>query len=333
MTKSVFNWICRALLAGLAAFALLCLFCGLYFNLPIHHTNPDGATEYKYEPGSFYSRATEGFGLGRLNNDGFNNLRDYTPGEELDVLLMGSSHLEGFCVSQADNAVTLLNDRFAGSITAYNIAMAGHTFLYCVKRLDAALETYRPREAVVLELASLSYDPAAMDAAADGTLPDIPSHTGGLLTALQRLPFLRLLYSKYLRGGNEAVMAAAVTEAPVSGELYEAALARLLARTAQVCADHGVEGILVYMPTVRPGADGESVTEDRPGEREAFARLCAENGLVFLDLTERNIEAMQKDGQLLFGFSNTAPGYGHLNRLGHRVFAEAVYGALTREEG
>ena len=88
--KQVFSWIGKAILAGLAAFALLCAACAFYFNTPVHYTNPDGATEYKYESGRFY-RGTEGFGYGRINNDGFNNARDYSPGDKIDVLLMGSS--------------------------------------------------------------------------------------------------------------------------------------------------------------------------------------------------------------------------------------------------
>lgn len=331
--KRVLFWFGKALFAGLIAFALLCLFCALYYNVPVHHTNPDGATEYKYEPGRFYARGTEGLGAGRVNNDGFNNLRDYTPGEEIDLLLMGSSHTEGFCIFQVENAANLLNESFAGEKYTYNIGMAGHTFLYAVKRLDRALETYAPREAVIFELATLSYDPAAMDAAVDGTLPDIPSHTGGLLTALQKLPFLRLLYTKYVKGTNEAVAAAAGTSAPVTREAYEASLARLLEKTGRLCKEHGVKGVLVYMPTVQPDEAGHGTTDAREGEREAFSRLCAENGLVFLDLTERNVRAMEEDGELLFGFANTAPGQGHINSLGHRVYADAVFDALAGQEG
>ena len=330
MKKQAINWIIKALLAGLAAFALLCLLCAFYFNTPVHFDNPDGATEYKYEPGLFF-RGTEGFGYGRVNNDGFNDMRDYTPGDRIDLLLMGSSHTEGFCVPQKDTAAAVLNRLFDGEKTAYSIGMAGHTFLYCVKRLDRALETYRPGEAVVIELATLSYDPSAMDAATDGTLPDIPSHTGGLLTALQKLPFLRLIYTKYVKGNNEAVAATLGTGSEVSEEVYASALSRLLKKTGELCLAHGVKGILVYTPTVTPNEEGRGVTDARPGEREAFARLCGENGLVFLDLTERNIAAMEEDGQLLFGFANTSPGQGHINSLGLRVYAEAVYAQI--EEG
>ena len=80
-------------------------------------------------------------------------------------------------------------------------------------------------------------------------------------------------------------------------EDYEASLFRLLRKIGAVSAARGVKTMLVYTPTVLPDEDGRAVTDASPGERECFARLCAENGLVFLDLTERNIAAVEEDGR------------------------------------
>ena len=166
MKAKAINWLVKALLAGAAAFALLCLFCFFYYNVPVHYANPDGATEYKWEPGSFYSRGTEGFALGRINNDGFNNLRDHSPGERIDILLMGSSHMEAFNVAQDENTAAVLNTLFAGERYVYNIGTAGHTFLYCVKHLADALDVYAPAW-VVIEAADLSFPAAEIEAAAE----------------------------------------------------------------------------------------------------------------------------------------------------------------------
>ena len=331
MNKESMKWMGKALLAGLAAFALLCLVCEFYFNVPVHSTNPDGATEYKYEPDRRYFRGIEGFGYGRTNNDGFNNLLDHTPGEKIDVLLMGSSHMEGFCVPQEASAAAVLNRLFEGEKYVYNIGMAAHTFPYCAKHLDTALRVYAPAQAAVIELASLSYDPAALDAAVDGTLRDMTSHEGGLLTALQKLPYLRLLYTKYFQGAGQAAQAG--SDAPAEAGDFEASLSRLLEKLGKTARAHGIELILAYTPTVLPDADGHIRTEERPGYKEVFERLCRENGVVFLDLTERNIAAAEELGRLPFGFANTNPGTGHINSLGLRVFAEGVYTQLTEGEG
>ena len=332
MKAKAINWLLKALLAGAAAFVLLCLFCALWYKVPVHYTNPDGATEYKYEPNTFYSRGVEGFAMGRTNGDGYPELLDYAPGDQVDVLLLGSSHLEGYSVPPEKNAAAVLGRLFDGEKAVYSIAMAGHTFPYCAKHLEKALEVYRPQIAVI-ELASLSYDPAAMDAVTDGTLPDIPSHAGGFVTLLQKLPFLRHMYNKYFNRGNDVVKAAAVMETEVSGADFDASLARLLEKLGEVSRAHGVKTILVHVPTVVPDAEGRAVLEVKPGERESFQRLSEENGLVFLDLTERFVSALEDDHELLFGFANTAPGHGHINSRGHELFAEAVYDCIENGEG
>ena len=327
MKKQTLNWIIKALLAGLLAFAILCGVCLGYFNLPVRVSNADGATEYKYEAGRPYVRGIEGFGFGKLNNDGFNNLRDFTPGEEINVLLMGSSHMEGFCVPQKNSAGAVLNRLFDGEKYVYNIGMAAHTFPYCAEHLETALNVYAPTDAVVIELAALSYDPAALDAAADGTLPDMASHEGGFITALQKLPYLRLFYTKYIKGEGKAAEAGSGAE--VTDGDFEASLSKLLQKVGETGRAHRVSVILAYTPTVLPRADGHAAVDERPGEKEAFERLCAENGIIFLDLTERNIAAVEEEGRLPFGFANTTPGTGHINSLGLRIFAEGVYEQLT----
>ena len=81
MTKQILRWTGKALLAGLIALALLCGFCFFYYNVPVHYPNPSGATEYVWESSRFYSRGTEGFAMGRTNNEGFYDSRDLLPGE------------------------------------------------------------------------------------------------------------------------------------------------------------------------------------------------------------------------------------------------------------
>ena len=334
MNKAFFRWAGKALGAGLAAFLLLCLFCCFYYNVPVHFANPDGATEYKWEPGRFYSRGTEGFALGRINSDGFNNLRDYSPGERIDILLMGSSHMEGFNLAQDENAAAVLNTLFAGQRRVYNIGTAGHTFLYCVKHLERALDVYAPAQYVLIEAADLSFPAAEIEAAVDGTLPDIPSHTGGLLTALQKLPFLRLFYTKYVKTGEAfGDPEAQPTAAESSDADYERAMDRLLGKVARVSAEHRVVPIVVYDPGVLPDADGRGYTAAKPGQRELFRRLCEKNGVALIDLTERYLHALDVERVFPFGFSNTEPGAGHMNRRGHRMFAEAVFRFIEEREG
>lgn len=335
MTKRFFLWLGKAVAAGCIAFALLCLFCFFYSNVPVHYTNPTGSTEYRWEANRFYSRMTEGFALGRTNNDGFNNLLDYTPGEPIDVLLMGSSHMEAFNVAQDENTASVLNRLFDGDKYVYSIGTAGHTLPYCVKRLGTALDTYAPGQYVLLETVSLNLSPADMEAAVDGTLADIPSYTGGLVGLMQRVPVLRLFYTKYFKnvlafGGDPEETPAAVQAAP--GD-YDAALAAFIGRIARESEAHGVQAVIVFNPAVGIADDGGLYTITKPEQLAAFRSLCAENGVRFLDLTDVYMRAYYEQHLLPSGFSNTAPARGHLNAVGHRLIAETVYAAIREWEG
>ena len=334
MIRRFFKWTGKAVGAGLLALVLLNLFCVFYYNVPVHYTNPDGATEYKWETRRFYSRGTEGFALGRTNNDGFNNLRDYTPGEAVDILLMGSSHMEAFNVAQDENAAAVLNERYGGERYVYNIGTAGHTLLYCVKHLDRALTVYAPSGWVVLETMNLDFAPEEMDAVVDGTCPDIPSHSGGLLTLLQKLPFLRLFYTRFIKRGDLFGGEADTQrgESPALSGDYAVSLERLLDKLGRESEAHGVRAMIVFSPPELIAPDGAAYTETDPEKLAVFTRLCAEKGVEFLDLTEVYLEAYDRH-ILPFGFSNTAPLVGHMNRQGHRLFAEAVAARIAEREG
>ncbi len=334
MKRNVFNWILRALTAGLLAFTMLCAFCFFYYNVPVHYTNESGATEYKWEANCFYSKGTEGFALGRTNNDGFNNLCAWEPGAPVDILLMGSSHMEGFNVAQDENAAAVLAGLFSGRKSVYSIGTAGHTLLYCVKHLDRALAVYKPAQYVLIETSKLDFSPADMDAAVDGTLADIPSHTGGLIRLLQELPYLRLLYTKYIRNGGEGFGDTDTASAPAADPVEKVrALNALLAKISRVSAERGVTPVVVYDPALHVGEDGQARVDTDPEALVLFAALCENNGVLFLDLGPRFLAEYRENAALPFGFSNTAPGEGHINRVGHRLFAEAVYALITGKEG
>ena len=337
MTKRFFLWLGKAAVAGILAFLLLSLFCFFYSNVPVHYTNPTGSTEYRWEAGRFYSRFTEGFALGKTNNDGFNNLRDYTPGEQIDVLLMGSSHMEAFNVAQGKSTAAVLNRLFDGKKYVYSIGTAGHTLPYCVKHLDAALANYAPGQYVLLETASLDLTPADMEGALDGSLADIPSYTGGLVGLMQRVPLLRLLYTKYFKnvlafGGDPEEASAGAVDA-ASQERYEAALAAFIGHIGRESAAHGIQAVIVFNPAVGIADDGSLYTTTKPEQLAAFQTLCAENGVHFLDLTDVYMRAYSEQHLLPSGFSNTAPARGHLNAVGHRLIAETVYDTITAWEG
>ena len=317
-------WILKAIAGGVIALLALNAFCMLYYNVPVHYTNPDGSTEYKWETSTFYSKGTEGFAWGVTNNDGFNNLRDYAPGERIDILLMGSSHIEGFNVAQDENAGAVLNTLFDGEKYTYNIGTAGHTMLYCMKHLAAALDTYEPGGYVVIETNTVDFAPEDIDAVLSGTLADIPSQSGALVTLMQKMPYLRLLYTVQFKGAGAADTEAATTADQTQTGDYAAVLSPLLGMVADICSERGVQPVIVFDTAVLVDEHGKAYTVTDPEQLAAFESVCAEKGIVFVDLTDAYLGKYAESCQLPYGFVNTTPGAGHMNKLGHRLFAQEV---------
>jgi hypothetical protein len=125
------KFLLKILAAGCVAVLILSVPCLVYYNVPIGIPSREGVTDYANEPYKHYSRAVEGFGYGRINNEGYNNLKDYN-GQRIDILIMGSSQMEGYQISQRKIAVALLNNLFDDSKYVYNIYRRRWAyFLYC----------------------------------------------------------------------------------------------------------------------------------------------------------------------------------------------------------
>jgi len=332
--KQLIKWLIKVFAAGCIAFAALSLFAFFHYNVPVHYDNPSGATEYVWESHKFYSKGTEGFALGRTNDEGFNNLLDRSEAGDIDILLMGSSHTEGFNVSQDENMGAVINRLFEGEKYCYNIGTAGHSLPYCVKNLAAALDEYRPAEYVLLESYGVEYSAKELQKVVDGELAHIPSHNGGIVGLLQKLPYLRLFYTQFFKGGGQAFDGVAALGAKEeSGISYEQALDGFLDMLAETCRERSVTPIIVHNRNVEIAPDGSGYFSGDEQQLECFARLCKEKGIVFIDLRQSIMALYEQEHKLCYGFSNTSPGMGHMNALGHSVFAEETVRCIREMEG
>lgn len=324
--KRILKWLIKAAAAGLIALLALCALCVMYYNVPVHYTNDTGATEYRWQSGVYYRKGTEGFAFGRTNNDGFINLDDHQQGERVDILLMGSSHMEAMNVPVEENTASRLNVLFGGEKYCYNIGVSGHTLLYCAKHLEAALDAYRPGEYVVIETNTLNFPEGDIEAVLDGSLPDIPSQSGGLVGLIQKLPYLRLFYTKYIKGAN-----ADSDTAPADAE--GAAPTEVLARIGEQCRARGVTPVVVYHDFVLVDGGGRAYADTDPVELAGFRAACEAGGVVFADVTPDYLEGWEQYHRLPYGFANTAPGVGHMNAWGHELLSRRVYETIRTLEG
>lgn len=356
--KSKWIKIGKVLLSGLLAFVLLTLFSMLYANTPAHHHDPDGATDYRWDPDTFYSQAKEGFSAGHTNNEGYYCLRDYHAGDPVDILVMGSSHMEASNVQPEQSTAALL-DSMLEDKAVYNIGTSAHLFLVCADNLKQAVKKYSPREYVILETDRLRFSDEELRAVLEGTMKDIPSLEGGWVSLLQENQYLRLLYRQLQNrmGGNIRLPASqnrlrGVEEAPAEADTEEEAddtqqvdaeetgqdeaqneqlLSELLGNLSDACKAKGARLIIFFHPSTTVHEDGLLHMEYFDEDAERFRNLCEENGITFLSMTGRFAEEYDAHYTVAYGFPNTLVGTGHLNKHGHKMIAEELYKLITED--
>ena len=312
-------WLLKAIIAGTAAFIVLNFFSFLYYNVPARQEVPDGATDYKWPANAFHAMATEGFGYGNVNDDGYNNPEDLKDIDEINVLFMGSSHLEGFNLSPDRNAAAVLQ-KLTGK-TVYNIGISEHTLLRCLDNLENALNKYDPTEYVIIETMTVSFYDEELQNALNGE-GRLPTYSGGVMDILQTMKYLKLVYYQY---NNLTRRSSPGGTAPLTNE---GMLDQLLSSAEKTCEDHNVRLMIVFHPTLTVDDEGKITANFNTEDAELMEKVCTEKGIVFINMADSFIEHYLKESELPHGFSNTVPGSGHLNETGHYLIAQKVNEAM-----
>ena len=347
----------KVLLSGALAFCVLTLFSMVYANTPAHHRDPDGATDYRWEPDTFYSRAQEGFSFGHTNNEGYYCLRDYQAGDRIDVLVMGSSHMEASNVRPEQSTASRL-DALLEDLVVYNIGTSAHTFPVCADNLENAVAKYKPRAYIIMETERLSFTEEELAAVLDHTMEDIPSLEGGLVAVLQKNQYLRLLYRQLqnhmggksiplpaflnrLRGGEQPEeepadepadnSAEPSSDSPSSEEEAEEMLRELLMRLSGTAEKSGARLVIFFHPSTNIYEDGLLHMEYYEEGVERFKRLCGECGILFVSMADRFAAEYEERYVIPYGFPDTLVGAGHLNKDGHNMIAEELYKLISEE--
>ncbi|MDD6214755.1 MAG: hypothetical protein PUB42_06205 [Firmicutes bacterium] len=96
-------------------------------------------------------RATEGYSWVRTDGNGFNNAEII---DDINILVMGSSQMEGFNVQKDKNTVYRLNERLKQgniNIQAYNIGISGHSIDCCINNIENVVKEFSPTDYVIIE--------------------------------------------------------------------------------------------------------------------------------------------------------------------------------------
>lgn len=325
--KGLLGWI----IAGMISLVIVSLFVLGYNYSGTHIANPSGATDYKWKPGQYKAVWSEGINYMRMDDNGFNNLSSDI--NDIDLLLMGGSHMEAAQFKTEYNAGSILNESIAG-IKTYNIGVSGHQLLNCMDNLESAIEEYHPSSFVVIETDNLNVDAGSIQAVLDGTLADIPSYDSGVMYQLQRIPALKVIYKQLMdklsidrssvASGNavEAIAAEGDGEKLSTQKLH--IMTKMLKEKYDFCEKNGVHFVLAYTPGVSVAADGSIYRNDDEEWVSSVENAAEDIGIIVVDCFEAMKNEYERTYALPFGFDNATMGSGHLNETGHRIVAQEI---------
>lgn len=314
--------------AGVVALVFLNLFAMLYYNVPVRVENQANSTDYKWKANDFYMRGSEGFTYGRTDANGYNNVEVV---EKPDVLIMGSSQMEAMNVLQDQSTAYKLGELFKENnvdMSVYNIGTSGHFKERCFNNLENAVEEYEPGKYVVLQLADADFTIEDLKKLESGDYKRLTTVEKGVVYELQKIDYLRLVYSKLEKVLKvEEAEASAIEEA--DKKEYEEYIDRLLERSVSYCGERKL--IVLYSDCLVLN-DGKIEERNKDFYYNALKQACENNGAVFIDMYDDYLEYYEKYNILPNGFSNTKVGSGHLNKYGHRVIAQRLYDVIMKME-
>lgn len=302
------------------AFLVLNILSFFYYKIPVHNTNDDGSTDYVWDKNSLYIRTDEGIGFGKTNNEGYMNINDYDG--DVDILLMGSSHMEAQNVPIEKNVASLLNKSIP-ELETYNIGVSGHSLKVIFNNLDDALNKYKPKYAV-LEISNLLLSDDYINNVLSGNVDEIESSSNKIVIFLQRFPFLRLVYSQIDKfNSGEEYSVNDYSEETIDYEPNYDLMNELVKYAKNIGDKYNAKLIIMYHPPLSINKDGEMIINTKTVSNK-FSDICKENDVCFVDMTNRFLKEYQDNYIVPKGFNNTAIAYGHLNEEGHRMIADEL---------
>ncbi len=329
--KSIFLWIVKAFVAGVVAVFVLSAVAFFYNYTGMHIANPTKATDYSWQKNQIMFNMKEGFSFVKMDENGFNNSASVAD-KPVDILLMGSSHMESYQVNGDENCGYLLNEYLPEYYT-YNIGVSGHTIYRIADNIDDALAEHKPSKYVLIETNTVWLDCHKMNEVISGNASAIESYDSGILFYLQKIPAFKPIYNQL---DNWLHILPASDNYP-SGETvvpdeYKPTLLKFLSVIGDNAERHGVTPIIFYAPNEFLNDDATVTYQTDDKYLEIYKEVCEELNIVFVDLSDSFASLYNEQKILAHGFPNSAVGTGHLNKYGHKAVAETLAAEIRKRE-
>ena len=339
--KKTVGYIFKIIIAGIISVVILSLFSLLYYNPPLATQQPESITNYKFVPKRHWSYMLEGFGFGITDDFGYNNAY-YQNLENPDIVFVGSSHMEAQQVPQDANCVYLLNkmfdsdEIFDNDYKCLNIGISGHFFEMTSSNIKYIAKKFENAKYLIVEMSDVKYPISILD----GIIKEeyhAPLEKNGYIKELaQKIPYVRLLYKKI----NETTSADSdISQEEIEAinndfdiDVYTDKINIILKKISLMCEENNIKPIILMHERFWEDAERNIVKELDETYKNTFVKCCKTNGIMVIDASYPMIEAYKNNYEFSYGFSNTTPGEGHLNKTGHKIIAETIYEKINEME-
>lgn len=324
--KTLFQWV-SALVIG---FFVVNLLCFGYERPTGWIETPNGPSPAGWNPNKVVVHGTEGFGIMKSDENGYINKSASLKDDY--VLCMGSSHTQGKEMAMDEKYSSLINTRFSendNESAVYNIACDGNFLPTLIKHFPAAVEAFPEASVVTIEISNTDITVGELE---DAMLQAEYDESQSVKNQLQYMglkdklkifikeyfPLISLVKSKMeTSSANDAVDGS--VEKTDDGDAAKA----LENALKLIRSQYDGEIIFIYHSQTLIEKDGSiSFAEDKLFD--TFEKACKKNNICLVDMRPVFVEHYEKTREIPYGFADTKPGNGHLNKLGHRLIAESL---------
>lgn len=317
----------------------------IFYHYPYWFNRSSNATSSLWRPGAYVLQNKEGSGYHTVDANGY--LNEALPNLGGYTLVLGSSHTQGKEVGAGERYTDILNSLLGGSeenLLVYNMSADGHRYNHMVAGFLAAITEFPDSSGVVLEINSteISYD--ALKASLVSREYNYKQEGQELLNAMtvldklrvvikENLPFLNLIKNQFadFTIDFDNAFGIIVSDNTVSGsdEVYDyQEYYNAVKSTAELMRNnYGGTIVVLYHPSMELNPDG-TIAWNEEKTYPAFKDALEDTGIIFLDTQDAFQKAYDEKDLLPYGFNNTSPGSGHMNKIGHQIVAEELYAVL-----
>jgi len=319
---------------------------------PVNYKYDSSLHKYVQQSDTLIKYRSEGRGNSFIGKYGVNYFSDISKYPQQKVCIWGNSYVEAFQVNDTEKIPQVLTAIFAehnySNLIAFGVGIAGQSVAnqyFDIPQYEQIIPSITAHVIIIpsfddiLPKARIVGDPRAAAFLAEPYRLE-PTHWK---PTNQDIKYFYNQYGIYflqkpLRDMSNVKMrfSPRIKEKPpqqqlpvIAEETYKDAWIYLLTKLR---AQTSVPIILVYCPQVPFIKDGKVNLKD-PNRNfiKDFAEIAKLHNIIFIDVSDRFVESYLKNNSLPRGFSNSRPGSGHFNAMGHSIVAHAIFDFINNK--